>query len=153
MARFAYRMQSILNIKIQLERQAKMEFGQAQARLNEEESKLDDLNKRRVFYLEEGQRLRESIIDVLRLKENEAAVRTVDELIIGQREQVKICARAVERAREKLTLIMQERKAQELLRERAFEAFLEEEKANEAKEIDELVSYRFGLKDTEDDGS
>ncbi len=35
MARFVYRMQSILNIKIQMENQAKMEFGQTQRRLLE----------------------------------------------------------------------------------------------------------------------
>ena len=36
MAKFRYRMQSILNIKYQLETQAKMEVGRAQMRLNEE---------------------------------------------------------------------------------------------------------------------
>jgi len=153
MARFTYRMQSILNIKIQLENQAKMEFGQAQARLNAEEEKLQQLKDRKEAYLEEGRILRGSGIDVLKLKENETALKVSDELIYGQLEQVKIAARAVERAREKLTTVMQERKAQERLREKAFENFLEEEKRAEAKEVDELVSYRYGLKDSEEDGS
>mgnify|MGYP002519875865 CR=1 FL=1 len=39
MAKFQYRMQSILNIKLKMEEQAKMQFAQAQARLNEEEAK------------------------------------------------------------------------------------------------------------------
>ena len=40
MARFRYRMQSILDIKLKMETQAKQEFAAAQQRLNEEEEKL-----------------------------------------------------------------------------------------------------------------
>ena len=39
MAKFQYRMQSILNIKLKMEEQAKMQFAQAQAKVNEEEAK------------------------------------------------------------------------------------------------------------------
>ena len=41
---------------------------------------------------------------------------------------------------------MQERKTQEKLKENAFEDFKKELNAAESKEIDELVSYRFGRK-------
>ena len=37
MAKFVYKMQNILNIKMRLETQAKTEFSQASARLDEEE--------------------------------------------------------------------------------------------------------------------
>ena len=40
MAKFVYKMQNILNIKMRLETQAKTEFSQASARLDEEEDKL-----------------------------------------------------------------------------------------------------------------
>ena len=60
MAKFRYRMQSILNIKYQLETQAKMEVGRAQMRLNEELEKLQALSDRKEAYLEEGRRMRES---------------------------------------------------------------------------------------------
>ena len=43
---------------------------------------------------------------------------------------------------------MKEVKVQEKLREHAFEEFVEEQKAVESKEIDELVSYRYGQKGT-----
>ena len=43
MAIFRYKMQNILNIKNQLETQAKMQFGQARMRLTEEEEKLHGL--------------------------------------------------------------------------------------------------------------
>ena len=47
MAKFRYRMQSILNIKYQFETQAKMEVGRAQMRLGEEEDKLQKLIDRK----------------------------------------------------------------------------------------------------------
>jgi flagellar FliJ protein len=70
----------------------------------------------------------------------------MDEFVEGQRENVRLAERAVEAARAKLTEAMKEVKIQEKLREQAFEAFLEEQKVAEAKEIDELVSYRYGQK-------
>lgn len=39
---------------------------------------------------------------------------------------------------------MQESKTQERLREKAFEEFMREENAREAREVDELVSYTHG---------
>ena len=47
MAKFVYKMQNILNIKMRLETQAKTEFSQASARLDEEEDKLRSLILRR----------------------------------------------------------------------------------------------------------
>ena len=146
MAVFRYRLQNILNIKEQLETQAEMEFGFAQARLNEEEERLRILRERRLGYLDEGRRMRIDELDVLKLAENERAVKVMDELIEGQLENVRLAERAVEAARAKLTEAMKEVKIQEKLKDHAFEEFLEEQKAVEAKEIDELVSYRYGQK-------
>ena len=53
MAKFVYKMQNILNIKMRLETQAKTEFSQASARLDEEEDKLRSLILRRRTYEDE----------------------------------------------------------------------------------------------------
>ena len=45
---------------------------------------------------------------------------------------------------------IQERKIQEKLRENAFDVFMEEEKARESREIDELTSYTYGQKKVEE---
>lgn len=123
-----------------------MEFGFAQAKLNEEEERLRLLKERREGYIEEGRRMRMEVLDVRKLAENERSVKAMDEFVEGQRENVRLAERAVEAARAKLTEAMKEVKIQEKLREQAFEAFLEEQKVAEAKEIDELVSYRYGQK-------
>lgn len=129
-----------------------MEFGLAQARLNEEEARLEALIARREGYIEEGRRLRLDELNVVKLAENERSVKVMEEFIEGQRENVRLAERAVEAARVKLTEAMKEVKVQEKLREHAFEEFLEEQKAVEAKEIDELVSYKYGQKGSLNNG-
>ncbi len=151
MAVFRYRMQGILDIKEKLEDKAKQDFAQANMRLDEEKKKLSELKERRVFYMDEGIRLRMEIIDLLKIKENKVAVLKMDEYIAAQKIEVSRAAKAVERARAVLQELMQERKAHEKLKETAFEEFLKEEQAAESKEIDQLTSYTYGQRLMEED--
>lgn len=148
MAKFIYRMQSILNIKIQMETQAKMELGQAQRRLMEEEERLKMLYDRKRGYLEEGRKLRKETLKVQSLRDNEYALARMDEFIEEQKQNVKKAEEEVEAARARLEEIMKERKTQERLREKAFEEFVHEMNAQESKEVDELTSYTYGQKDS-----
>lgn len=144
MAKFRYRMQSILNIKYQLETQAKMEVGRAQMRLNEEQEKLQALFDRKEAYFEEGRQMRKETVHANELRDNRNAVLIMDEMIAVQEFEVLKAEEAVEKARAKLTEIMQERKMHEKLKEKALLQFLEEEKAAEFKVVDELTSYTYG---------
>lgn len=144
MAKFVYRMQSILNIKEKMEEQAKVAFGQANVRLRTEEERLQRLHQRRIQYLAEGAVLRQSRLDPLKLQENEAALHYIQTEIRDQKIRVKRAEEAVEKARQILQECMIERKTQEQLREAAFEEFKEELKKEESKEVDELVSYVYG---------
>lgn len=144
MARFRYRMQSILNIKQKMEEQAKMDFAAARMRLDEEEEKLQVLQERKEAYQEEGRGLRRDSLKVREIMENREAVAIMDEFIAWQQQQVRLAEKELEQARQRLQIAMQETKTQEKLREKAFEAFMHEENAKEAKEIDELVSYTHG---------
>ena len=144
MAKFAYRMQSILNIQYQLENQAKMELGRAQMWLLEEEEKLQGLIDRKEAYLEEGRRMRSDALSVNDLRDNRNAMLIMDEMIEVQRGQVALAEEAVEAARLKLQEIMQERKMHERLKAKAFDQFVKEENAAEGKAVDELTSYTYG---------
>lgn len=144
MAKFVYRMQSLLNIQYQLETQAKMELGRAQMRLTQEEEKLQGLIDRKTAYLEEGRRLRSSRLYIMDLKDNRNAMLIMDEKIEDQREQVKFAEKHVEEARNRLQEVMKERKMHEKLREKAFVEFVREENAAEHKAVDELTSYTYG---------
>ena len=149
MAKFRYRMKSILNIKYQLETQAKMEVGRAQMRLNEEQEKLQALFDRKEAYFEEGRQMRKETVHANELRDNRNAVLIMDELIAVQEFEVLKAEEAVEKARAKLTEIMQERKMHEKLKEKALLQFLDEEKAAEFKVVDELTSYTYGQRGKE----
>ncbi len=146
MAKFIYRMQSILNIKEKLEEQARMEFAQANMRLEAEEEKLQQLKERKAFYEEEGRRLQQDSLKVMDILENQNAIERMKEFIDEQLLEVKKAEVAVEKARLALMEAMQESKTQHKLKEKAFEEFMREENAREAKEIDELTSYTYGQK-------
>ena len=146
MAKFKYRMQSILEVKKKLEEQAKNEFAAARAALNEEEEKLEQLNKRKEAYEEEGRALREDTLNIMDIIENKEALLHMDEFIAEQQLNVKRSEDSMEEARLALQTAMQESKTQEKLREKAFEQFMKEENARESREIDELVSYTYGTK-------
>ncbi len=150
MAKFIYRMQSVLNIKYQLENQAKMELGRAQAALLEEEEKLQNLADRKEAYLEEGRSLRRQTLRVREIKDNKNALAIMDELIEKQHECVTEAEKKVEAARQKLQEEMQERKMHERLKEKAFEQFMREENAAESKAVDELTSYTYGQRRKEE---
>ena len=144
MARFRYRMQNILDVKEKMESQAKNEFAIANARLAEEEKKLEVLHERKRSYEEDLRNLYNSALDIEEINHTRDAIDNLTEKIAIQKDQVKQAQHNVDLAREKLTLAMQERKTHEKLKERQFEEFLQEEAARESKEIDELVSFRHG---------
>ena len=146
MAKFIYRMQSILDIKTKMEEQAKMEFAAAKMRLDEEEEKLQVLQDRKAAYEERGRTLRKDSLKVPEIIENRDAIAMMEEFIEIQKGCVESAERQLEEARLKLQNAVQESKTQEKLKEKAFEEFVHEENAREAKEIDELTSYTHGRK-------
>ncbi len=150
MSKFVYRMQNILNIKEKLEEQARMDFGMAMVRLREEEEKLEHLRSRRDGY---ERAARDSLIASLRIREireNKEAIERMNEFMAAQRMEIRKAEKKVEQERQKLQESIQERKIQEKLRENAFAVFMEEEKARESREIDELTSYTYGQKKAEE---
>ncbi|MBR3808511.1 MAG: flagellar export protein FliJ [Lachnospiraceae bacterium] len=146
MAKFRYRMQSILNIKLKMEEQAKMQFAQAQAKLNEEEEKLQKLIDRKSLYETDLKEQLQSKLNLLKIEELQNAVMRMEEFIVLQKREVDKAARVVEKERQKLTEVMMERKSHEKLKENAFEEFMQELNSAEGKEIDELTSYTYGQK-------
>lgn len=146
MAKFIYRMQSILDIKAKMVEQARMEFATARMRLNEEEEKLQILIGRKDAYEEKGRTLRKDTLKVMEIMENRDDIARMDEFIVLQKVQVERAEQQFEEARRKLQVAMQESKTQEKLKEKAFDEFMREENAREAKEVDELTSYTHGRK-------
>ena len=144
MAKFVYKMQSILNIKEKMEEQAKMAFAAANQQLVTEQERLQRLIQRRIQYLAEGAVIRQRVLDPVELEENEEALEYIKGAIIDQRIRVRKAEEALEKARQILQEYMMERKTHEQLREAAFEEFKVDIAKEESKEVDELVSYVYG---------
>ncbi len=146
MARFLFPMQNILEMKEKLEEQAKNEYGQANARLLSEQEKLEQLEVRL-----EGAELKlkdvlYETLSVTEIRKREDALEIIKTYVKQQLLIVKFCEKEVEAARERLTEAMKQRKIFEKLREKAFEEFVKEEGRREQKEVDELMSYKYGTK-------
>ncbi len=146
MARFRFPMQNILNMKEKLEEQAKNEYGQANARLLAEEKKLEQLNNRLEDARLQLKNVLREVLSMTEIHKRENAVVILKGYVKQQLLVVKRCEKEVEIAREKLTEAMKERKIFEKLREKAFDEFMKEEGRREQKEVDELMSYRYGAK-------
>lgn len=151
MARFVYRMQSVLNIKQKTEGQIKMEFAAAQAELNKQIDIFDEYVKRKEAYLVEGEELRNA--ETLKLQDildNQYATAQMDVMIASQAKVVAQHEEIVEKVRIRLTKAIQERKMQETLRERAYAEWIEEEKQEEAKENDQRTSFTYTQRQREE---
>ena len=151
MAKFNYRMQNILQLKEKMEEQERNNFAARRRALTEEEDKLQALIDKRNAVAEEGKRLRQTVIDVRRIRENEDLQRYTEEQVKQQRIKVRVAEKSLDAARAKMQEAVQERKIHEKMREKAFERFIAEMNAAEVKEIDELTSYVYGTKDPVDD--
>lgn len=151
MAKFVFKLESILSIKYKLEDQAKTEYGLELARLRMEEEKLARLEEKKRGYQLQLREAVQNYLDVNQIRELQSSVEYVKYNMSLQRLVIKAQEQRVEEARRKLDEAMKERKTFEKLKEKAFEQFKIELEAQERKEIDELVSFRFGsAKESED---
>ena len=98
---------------------------------------------RRMEYEQKLKELVNGAIDVQKIAHARNDVNAMKTLVRRQMIEVHKAELEVERTRQELNSIMLERKTHEKLRERAFEQFKKELAEQEAKEIDELVSYTY----------
>ncbi len=147
MGRFRYRMQNILNIKEKLETQAKNDFAAANMELLEEQDKLARMLEHNRQLEEESKKLRlKESLSIKEIKDNTLSIELQKEKMKQQALCIHAAEKKVEQKRKVMVDLMQEKKTHELLKEKAFEQFLLDEKAEESKQIDELTSYTYGQK-------
>ena len=146
MARFIFSMESILQIKQKLEDQAKAEYAVQVAELHRQLEKLHQLERRKDDLQEQLRQQVSDVLELLQIRQLEDAVENIKYNINLQKIAVINQQRQVDQARGKLNEAMKERKTYEKLKENAFEEFKKEQNAEEQKEINELVSFRFGRK-------
>jgi|UPI0004817F0A flagellar FliJ protein len=145
MAKFKYRMQNILDVTEKLESQERANFSLANAKLEEEQKKLQQLLVQRAGYESKLAELNAGKLDLQEIHTTKAAIDSMKVLVKNQMLEVRKAQRGVEIARKRLDDIMKDRKTHENLKEKAFEEFKQELAQEESKATDELVSYTYRI--------
>lgn len=144
MAKFVYKLQNVLEIKNKMERQAKSVYAEANRKLNMEQEKLEQMIIEKKRLEDHYRELATGTLAPIELMEARRSIDFQREHIKTQLVEIRVAEKNLELARARLSEAVKERKTHEKLRENAFEEFLAELSAEEKKEIDEVVSYRFG---------
>jgi len=150
MAKFHYSMENILNVKIKIEEQKKMELAKAMMNHKVEVEKQEAIKMELDTTIEdfrERQKKSQSVSEFKRLNHN---VNYYEKAYKAQKLEVLKASEKVETKRKALQKALEEKKIQEKLKEKALNLFLEEEKYKEIKMLDETVGFRYSTKSGED---
>ena len=150
MARFTFRLQSVLNLREKVEDQKELEYAQALKKLEEEREKERALRSWKTRCVSALAKMVSGDADSsgLRIDPNEVSryndfIEVLKERIALQQKVVKAAEQFAEDKRKELVEAMRDRKTIERLRDNAYEEFVEEEKHDEQKQVDAVVSYRY----------
>lgn len=153
MKKFRYHMENLLQVKLKLEEQAKLAYGNAKLRLTNEEEKLQELKNKKASYEQEERTLRMAKLDLIKIRHTAEAAQVMEQKIKQQISAVKNAEQRLEVARIRLNNAMIEKKTQEKLKEKAWENYLLDFEAEERKEVDELNSFQYSNPEqSEEDG-
>jgi flagellar FliJ protein len=90
--------------------------------------------------------LMDGVMDLEKINQTKKAVDAMKVLVRRQMVEVHKAEKEVERARNALNTVMQERKMHEKLKEKAYAEYQQEERTAEGKAIDGLVSFNYSVK-------
>lgn len=144
MAKFVFNFAKILSIKEKMEKQKQMELAKAMGRLEQAQQRLDQYQTEYKDSLLAMNKILNGMINQAQIKSLNYKISYYKEQIKNQKTEIKGLQRQVELARQAVTKALQERKTYELLKQKAYEEYLEQEKVAEIKAIDEINSYNYG---------
>ena len=142
MKKFKFTLQALYNYKLTVERLQKAELKKAQQALQElldEETRLLNAYADNERSLEEALRKGENVAAAL--SEHDAYFRFLRDTLVEVRILIVQAEEVVRRCQERLIVTMKEIKTYLKLREEQYQEYLKEVQAEEAKEMDDLVSF------------
>ena len=141
MAKFSFRLQSLLNVITQQEDNLKNELGKAVQKLEVETRRLSELENASAGYIAEfNEKAKKTTVHKL-IEFNEYLSHLTTK-IRQQKENVNHAALNVDKVREELVKAVKERKILDKFKEKRLEEFNLEQKKLEQKTNDEIVSYK-----------
>jgi len=146
MAKFKYRLQPLLNIKIQKEDLIQIKLANELKKLETETAKLNFLIEKNNALINDYKKSLAKGLHVSKIQEYNVYFSIMDRKIEEQRLYINIIRKNVDKIRDELIKISQERKMLEKLKAKKLEELRISMLRDEQKLIDELVSYKENLK-------
>lgn len=143
MAKFSFKLQSLLNIKIQMEESLKNELGKATRKLEQEKNKLLLLEQENEECISTLKSKSTSGITVSKIQEYNSYLSLLKDKIKIQKENINYAQSIVDKYREQLIKMMQEKEILQKLKEKKHEEYLQEQAKAEQRINDEIVSYKY----------
>jgi len=144
MAKFIYNFEQLLNIKRKIEKQEQMNMGQAMEALSASIQKLEIIKYHQQDAMKEFQNcLGKGRIEQQEVKRLNEKNKFYHREVLEYQEIIKEKERIVAEVKERLKKALQERKTFEILKDKAYEEYIEKEKVEEAKINDEIVSFKY----------
>lgn len=150
MAKFVFKLQTLLNVKKQMEENMKNELGKAIRSLEDEKRTYCEIEGEREEVIRQVGSESSKGIKVEKIKEYTAYISHLKIKLERQQENINVAADIVDKYREQLIQVMQEREMLDKLREKRFEEFTRELIKDEQKVSDEITNYKY-MKHTEEE--
>ncbi|NMA49389.1 MAG: flagellar export protein FliJ [Tissierellia bacterium] len=143
---FKFRLQRILNHKEDIEKQKKEIFGALTIKLTEEEDILQAIEEERFITIKKSN-IEKSTGNIVKLKYYDNYLKMLKERIERQTDVIERLKVEVEIAKLDMLDAVKETKAFEKIKEKDYEKYLYEEKKNEEKLIDSIVTFNTSTRD------
>lgn len=142
MARFVYRLQPLLNVKKQMEDNKKNELGKELQKLEVEKVKLKKIETSKEECIDDFNTCTSHGATIGKIKEYNIYLSFLNDKLWSQKQDVKLQEDNVDKVREELIGIVQEREMLDKLKEKNYQRFMEEQLKEEQKLLDEVASYK-----------
>ena len=143
MQKFGFRLESVRNLKVQLEDNAKNNLALASRELKKQKEFLTGLRTTREDSISELNSKVDEGVSISQIRAYNNYLTLLKQKITEQRENVNTAQKQVDVRRESLVKAVQERKILDKLREKKYGEFLKEQGKAEQLLIDELNSFKF----------
>lgn len=143
MQKFGFRLETVLNLKTQMEDNAKNSLARAARELDYQKECLEELKNLNETTINSLNIEIDNGIPVYKIKNYNSYFSLMKNKIINQKENVNIAQNDVDINRVALVRAVQERKILDKLKEKQYQEYLKEQNKSEQQLIDELNSFKF----------
>lgn len=150
MGKFKFKLQTLLNVKIQMEKSVKNDLGKATFRYEEEKRILEDIERTIQQEMENINQMVGKGVFVGKLKEYNSFLGMLKNKAWDQKENINKAREIVDRYREELIKAVKEREILEKLRDKKYIEYQKEQLQEEQKINDERVSFDYGKSNSEE---